>query len=273
MILTNRIHLHLSYLYLELERKLLMLKLALDNSSPYHVLVPDIDHPVELINLGDAFLSYDRTLPPEEQSPLAPYLAALVAGCAPLQKNFYHSEAQRSIASEKVKAFETELRQALKLIQHQLKAKFWTTPAQAEKWGFEVNHATGNIMLPDTPRARWRALGQYIAQEESLPPTDRFPTPDLARLVELRRQIILNRRIRRANRAQRKMSRASRDTLLQHLRDVLRVAGAIIIILQFDHTISLDLQKWGFEVVKRPCKSKARIQGKAVEGVVEESGG
>ena len=102
---------------------------------------------------------------------------------------------------------------------------------------------------------------------------DRFPTPDLARLVELRRQIILNRRIRRANRAQRKMSRASRDALLQHLRDVLRVAGAIIIILQFDHTISLDLQKWGFEVVKRPCKTKTRAQEKAVEGVVERGGG
>ena len=128
-------------------------------------------------------------------------------------------------------------------------------------------------MLPDTPRARWRALGQYIAQEESLPATDRFPTPDLARLVELRRQIILNRKIRKANRAQRKMSRASRDTLLQHLRDVLRVAGAITIILQFDHTISLDLQKWGFEVVKRPCKTKTRAQEKAVEGVVERGGG
>jgi len=243
-----------------------MLKLALDNNSPYHVLVPDIDHPVELINLGDVFLSYDRTLPPEEQSPLAPYLAALLAGCAPHQKNFYHSEAQRSIASEKVKALETELRQALKLIQQQLKTKFWTTPAQAENWGFEMNHATGNIMLPDTPQGRWRALSQYIDQEESRSPADRFPAPDLARLIELRRQIILNRKIRKANRAQRKMSRASRDALLQHLRDVLRVAGAIIIILQFDHTITLELQKWGFEVVKRPGKTKARAQEKA-EGV------
>lgn len=99
-----------------------------------------------------------------------------------------------------------------------------------------------------------RVLNRYISKEQSRPEEERFATPDLARLIEVREQLLANRKLTSANRKQRKSSRIARDEAFRRLRETLRMAAGNIIILQFDHTITPDLQKWGFEVVERSSK-------------------
>ena len=228
-----------------------MLKSTVDPASRYNVVIPEANEYDGLLVQSDEFLTYDATLPPEDQSVFTQHLINLREECAPHSKQFYSSEAQRSIASDNTKRFEEEITQHLKQAQHNLTARYWQTPAEAEAWGFEVKQSTGNIIFPSTKSERRRVLDSYISQEQSRPEADRFATPDLARLIEVRDQLLANRKLTSANRKQRKSSRIARDEAFRRLRETLRMAAGNIIILQFDHTITPDLQKWGFEVVER----------------------
>lgn len=237
-----------------------MLKLALDTRSRYHVIVPEAEQQTELIRLGSAFITYDQTLPPSQQSPLAPRIAALLKECVPHQQQFYHNEAERSIASDNAKRFEAEAYDYLKLIQQHLKVLFWRSPAEAGAWGFAVKQSTGNILFPKSRRKQLQLLKRYIAQEQSRPPAERFTTPDLTTLIELRDNIVANREIAHFSRADRKHSRIARDSALQRLKELLRVAAAVIVVTHFEHTISFELQHWGFEVRERRPKGEPQAE-------------
>ncbi|MCB9098366.1 MAG: hypothetical protein H6632_02415 [Anaerolineales bacterium] len=228
-----------------------MLKIIVDTISRFHVVLPDISDEDGLLTQNDEFLTYDATLPPEDRSVFTRHLIDLREQCVPHHEQFYSSEAQRSIASDNTKRFEEEITQHLKQAQHNLTARYWQTPAEAEAWGFEVKQTTGNIIFPGTKSERMRVLNRYISKEQSRPEEERFATPDLARLIEVREQLLANRKLTSANRKQRKSSRIARDEAFRRLRETLRMAAGNIIILQFDHTITPDLQKWGFEVIER----------------------
>ncbi|MCB0212434.1 MAG: hypothetical protein KDJ52_24035 [Anaerolineae bacterium] len=232
-----------------------MLQLILDTLSQYQVDIPEADEHADLINLGEGILAYDQTLPPEKQSPVAAHLAKLLQECRPHSTEFHSSEAQRTIASESIKRLEKKVRQYLKRIQHMLKDTFWETPEQAEAWGFEVKQTTRNIMFPKNRKEIMRVLNTYIAKEETRSAEERFEPPSLAEVTDVRDQWIATQKVCKSSMSQRTTSRIARDTSFQRLREALRLAAAIIIVLHYDHTITLDLKRWGFDVVVRSTKS------------------
>lgn len=232
-----------------------MLQLILDTLSQYQVEIPEPDEHADLINLGEGVLAYDQTLPPDKQSPVAAHLAKLLQECRPHRAEFHSSEAQRTIASENLKRLEKKVYQYLKRIQHKLKDDFWDTPEEAEAWGFEVKQATGNIIFPDGKKERLRVLDAYIAKESTRPEAERFESPSLAEVIDVRDQWMATQKVRKSSKAQRTTSRIARDAAFQRLREGLRLAASNIVVLQYDHTITLDLKRWGFDVVKRSAKA------------------
>lgn len=231
-----------------------MLRVTVDSPSHYQVVVPDISQQAKLLTLVEAFLAYDQTLPADKQSVFAGHLADLQQQCSPHRDQFYQSETQRTIASENIKRLEEELYQHLKQAHQNLKAAFLKMLEKAEEWGFEVKQTTGNLLFPRRKEDRLRVLNTYIAKEESRATDECFKTPDLARLIAIQEQLQANIKQYQVNRKQRKSSRVARDTGFRRLRETLLLAASTITVLQFDHIISLDLQKWGFEVVERPRK-------------------
>ena len=232
-----------------------MLKVNVDPPSRYHVFVPEDHQHDELITLVDAYLAYDKTLPLAQQSFFAPYLAELREQCVPHTTEFYHSEAQRSIASDTVKRLDQEVFRYLKQALLNLRALFWKTPSKAEAWGFDVKQTTGSINFPRGKKDQRRVLNSYIAKEESRPLSERFDDPDLNQMIAVRDQLQENMYIARSRQKQRKTSRAARDEIFRRLRETLRLAAGAIIVLHFDHKITLDLQKWGFDVFERSTQS------------------
>ncbi|MCB0197426.1 MAG: hypothetical protein KDJ65_36095 [Anaerolineae bacterium] len=233
-----------------------MSKSSVYASNRHQIVLPEVSDHLDLMALNDDFLTYDATLPPENQSAFTKHLMELGEQCKPHHDQFYSSEAQRSIASDNVKRLDEEVIDHLKQAQHNLNALFWRTPSEAEAWGFKTKQSTGNIIAPATKKERMRVLDTYIAKEESMPEAERFNTPDLARLIEVRDQLVENTRISRSNEKQRRSSRVARDESFRRLRDTLRMAAGNIIILQFDHAVTHDLQKWGFSVIERSSKSE-----------------
>ncbi|MCB0214696.1 MAG: hypothetical protein KDJ52_35480, partial [Anaerolineae bacterium] len=62
-------------------------------------------------------------------------------------------------------------------------------------------------------------------------------------------------KIRKSSKAQRTTSRIARDAAFQRLKEALRLVASNIVVLQYGHTITLDLKRWGFDVTKRSTKA------------------
>lgn len=238
---------------------------TIDTRGQFQINIPEADDHTNLFNLGESFQTYDQTLPPELQSPVAGHLVNLLEECRPHSTEFHSSEAQRTIASESIKRLEKKAYKYLKRIQHMLKNYFWDTPEEAEAWGFEVKQTTGNIIFPKNKKEVLRVLNAYIAKEGTRPAEDRFEPPSLVEVTDVRDQLIATQKVCKSSKAQRTTSRIARDTAFHRLRETLRLAAAIIIILHYDHTITLDLKRWGFDVVIRSTKSTEANEETALE--------
>ncbi|MCB9077755.1 MAG: hypothetical protein H6631_09205 [Anaerolineaceae bacterium] len=230
-----------------------MFTAILDANSPFHAGLPENDQPDKLVTAGETFLTYDSTLPPEQQSPFKDDIAQLLQDCSPQQDEFKQSEAQRTIASENLKRFEEQAYRFLQRIHLNLKSYLYETPEEAEEWGFEVKQSTRNIMMP-SKKDRLKVLSRYIAKEESRPEAERFVTPDLAAITEVRDQLQERKKRIHSSHVQRKSSRVARDATLQALKDTLRAAGTVIIVKHLGRVISPELGKWGYEVYERSSR-------------------
>lgn len=230
-----------------------MFTAILDANSPFHAGLPENDQPDKLATVGETFLAYDRTLPLEQQSPFKDDIAQLLQDCSPQQDEFKQSEAQRTIASENLKRHEEQAYRFLQRIHLNLKSYLYETPEEAEEWGFEVKQSTRNIMMP-SKKDRLKVLSRYIAKEEGRPEAERFTTPDLAAIIEVRDQLQERKKRIHSSHVQRKSSRVARDATLQALKDTLRAAGTVIIVKNLGRVISPELGKWGYEVYERSSR-------------------
>ena len=229
---------------------------TIDTLSPYHVNLPTPNDGPDLINSGESFVTYDETLPPEQQSPLLPEIRELLQQCTPSQNVIITSEAQRTMASEAVKRLDEQATTLIRKIHRMFNHTFFETPEAAEQWGFKVKQSTRNILMPQNRPQRLALLNAYIAKEESRPAEERFTTPDLAEVVALRDDLKANLAIRRNSQNRRKASLTASNDALKALYDCMRTAGAVILIKHFNRTIHQDMTKWGFEVIRRQAKGK-----------------
>lgn len=243
-----------------------MYHIVLDSPSPYQVDIPTPAQPTKLITAGQSFVTYDETLPPEEQSYLLPDLRQHLQDCVPTQNSFKASEAERTIASEAVKRLDEQARSLIRKIRYKLNFDYMETPEAAEAWGFQVKQGTGHILLPKSRSGRLALLDTYIANEESRPPEARFTTPELEDVISLRDDLKTNLAARRSSRSRRKASHSARTEALKALYDTLRMAGGLLILKKFNRTLTPELEKWGIKVVKRQSKEKEDEAAPVVNG-------
>ena len=239
-----------------LERLNIMHNTSLDRLSPYHVEIPPITESPMLIAAGETFVTYEETLPPEQQSTLLPDIKQHLDLCIPSKQHIKSSEAQRTVASETVKRLDEQATDLIRKIHRMFGHEFYETPDAAENWGFEVKQTTGNILMPKSRTERLDLLDAYILKEESRPEKERFTKPELAMVINLRNELKANLVARRNSRRRRKSSQSTRMTALRKLYDCLRVAASVIIIKHFDQAISPEMGNWGYEVVKRQSTEK-----------------
>ncbi|MCB0193617.1 MAG: hypothetical protein KDJ65_16840 [Anaerolineae bacterium] len=243
-----------------------MYPVQLATSSPYQVDIPTPKQPTKLITVGQNFVKYDESLPPEEQSYLLPDLKYLLQDCVPTQKTYKASEVQRTLASEAVKRLDEQAKTLIHKIRYKLNFDYMETPEAAEEWGFQVRQGTGKILLPKNREDRLALLDTYIAKEESRLPEERFSKPDLEEVIRLRDDLKANLDARRTSRSLRKDSYAARAETLDALYDTLRIAGSLIILKKLNRKLTPALEKWGIEVTKRQSKEKEDEVAPATNG-------
>ncbi|HMQ54589.1 MAG TPA: hypothetical protein PKE64_22175 [Anaerolineae bacterium] len=226
-----------------------MLQLRLDATSAYNVRMPRIHQQREIIELTRKFVTYERTRPHEEQTPLTNRLAALLEEAMPYYEHRESGELQRTTASEAVKRLDEES----KLFTHQI----WTTmnfffkgtPERAKAWGFEIRQSTRQILKPKSRTDRLALLTRYAAREESLPEHERFSVPELNEVKRVRDELARNLSDRNAGRTQREVSIIRAEALADKMYNHLQYAAVYLLAEEFEYTITPDLEHWGFDVV------------------------
>lgn len=240
----------------------------LDAPSSLHVHIPPADQWSDLTDTGQSFVTYDQSLPPDQQCFYTPYIANLLQTCIPLCDTFDDSESKRTMASEAVKRLDEQSTHLTRRIHSMIKSYLYDTPEKAEKWGFQIKQSTKSILMPKSRKDRLAMFKKYIAKEESRPAEERFTTPDLATVKEVRDGLVEHLAARRSGRDMRKSSRAARDEAFGKLVDCLRMAAGDLMIRFYDHKVSFEMQKWGLEIVER---QNGRADRSEEEAAAEEA--
>lgn len=248
-----------------------MFTCQIDNQSPYHVEIPPAQEKVSVYGRSEAFITYDLTLPPEEQSPYTPDLIDLINQCDPYLDDFQSNEALRTAASEALKQLDMALKTMLDNLSLIVRASFFKTPGRAEEWGFEIKQSTGNVSYPMARQKRLAVLKTYIKKEQSRPVEERFTEPSLDSVIQLYNDIKAKIAERDAGHRGRKKSNAASLELSKQMVDCLRSAGVLLISRRFKYKITHDLENWGYEVVKRSGRT-AKSETEAVDDSVSTNG-
>ena len=222
-----------------------------DTTSDLHLIYPDKDRPADIVQTAQAFIRYEQRRPLQAQLPHTPILIDLLRQWADNDQKRTDGETQRAVAAEQVQQFDQAVIDMVRHARKTLDAAFPTNPAKAKAWGFEAKQSTQNILLPRTRDDHLRVLGHYIAREQSRPAAERFRSPDLSEAIRvheaLRRQIAL----RQAGQNQREAAVAASYVIGVKMHYYLQAAVTHLLAFKFDFIVTVELQKWGFNVVSR----------------------
>lgn len=248
-----------------------MLTCQIDTQSPYHVEIPPAQEKVTVYSRSEAFVTYDLTLPPEEQSPYTPDLIDLINQCDPYLEDFQSNEALRTAAAEALKPLDVALKTMLDNLSLIVRASLFKTPGRAEEWGFQIKQSTGNVNYPMARQKRLAVLKTYIKKEQSRPVEERITEPSLDSVIQLYNDIKAKVAERDAGRRGRKQSQAASMELSKQMVDCLRSAGVLLVSRRFKYKITHDLENWGYEVVKRSGRT-AKSETDAVDAADSTNG-
>lgn len=232
-----------------------MLTCQIDTQSPYHVEIPPAQEKVTVYGRSEAFVTYDLTLPPEEQSPYTPDLIDLINQCDPYLEEFQSNEALRTAASEALKPLDIALKSMLDNLSLIVRASLFKTPGRAEEWGFQIKQSTGNVNYPMAREKRLAVLKTYIKKEQSRPVEERIAEPSLDSVIQLYNDIKAKVAERDASHRGRKKSHAASMELSKQMVDHLRSAAVFLVSRRFKFKVTRDLENWGYEVVKRSTRA------------------
>ncbi|HMR67939.1 MAG TPA: hypothetical protein PKE64_28340 [Anaerolineae bacterium] len=239
-----------------------MLQIHLDPKSPYVLHFPRPHEQAKVLDLAQAFVTYDEGQPEEQQSPYTPRMRALLDQMIPSNDQRRQSEAQRTIASDTLKQFDNEAKVVIDQIVGIMKAAFPARPSQAENWGLTVKQGTGHILKPATTRrARLALLNAYIKTEESRPEYERFSMPALDEVMRVRDGLQENLSTRDAGTNQRRISVATGKALTLALHNHLQAAAVYLLSERFGYKVSLDLSKWGYTIFLRNGRGNGQSNG------------
>ena len=242
-----------------------------DTTSDLHLIYPDKDKPADIVQTVQAFIRYEQRRPPQAQLPHTPILIELLRQWAANDQKRTDGETQRAIAAEQVQQFDQAVTDVVRHARKTLDAAFPTNLAKAKAWGFEAKKSTKNILLPQTRKEHLNLLDKYIAKEQSRPEEERFTSPNLADVIRVRDDLRQQLDIRAAGQNQREEAVVTCNQIAADLYNFLQSAATDLLTFKFKFKLTVELQKWGYDVSPRRTAS-AEEEAEAVADASAETG-
>ena len=228
-----------------------MLPLKYDIKSNYDVRLPNPNKRYDVFGSGKSFVTYEQSRPPDEQLPFTPWMVDLLNEAAVCEQQQRDGEEQRAVASEEMKESSRRLYKLVRIMRKTLDAAFPETPTKAKGWGFKVKQSTGNIILPQTPEEHLNVTDAYIAKELSRPEAERFISPNLNEVIDVRNAVAEKVALRDAGQNQREVAIARANAIAAELFDHLQGAASHLMSFRYKYKVTPELQNWGYDVVTR----------------------
>ncbi|MCB9006095.1 MAG: hypothetical protein H6656_01665 [Ardenticatenaceae bacterium] len=246
-----------------------MLRIQFNNGSPLRLNLPRADQKQAVLELAQAFLAFETTLPEADRTPFTARLATAVPAALTAQDVAFDQEATRVAASEALKRSEQAARATLRQIRNLLTGHFAATPELAQGWGFMVRQtgrSAGKILMPRKRSEMIACLNEYIEAENGRPEAERFSQPPLATVTALRDDLVQQRQSRNSARHSRLQENGRKETLIEQIYNDLRLALSYLMLIEFDGEPDRNLAQWGFEVVARsPYQPREEMNGEPRE--------
>lgn len=242
-----------------------------DTASKLHLTFPDRDRPPDIVHSSRSLIKYEQSLPPEERLKHTPFMVALVADWDVADAKRLDGEAQRAEAAETVERLDREMIEVVRTIRKIIDAAFPTNPSRAKAWGFEAKKSTKNILLPQTRSEHLNVLDKYIAKEQSRPEEERFTSPNLADVMRIRDELHQQLDIRAAGQNQREEAVVACNQIAADLYNYLQSAMTDLLTFKFGFKLTVELQKWGYDVSPRRTASAEEEEEKVADPPAETS--
>lgn len=242
-----------------------MITVRIEVKGPLRIHFPSAYHWTELLDLGQTFLDYERSLPPERQSRMEPAIVRDLTQAIEVYDNYQAGLRQRDAALQLLKQIDQQAIPLTREIYRNVKAATLAAPDQAAAWGLTVKDATGVWMRPHSRPNRLALLTAYIAQEERRPVADRFPSPDLATAKQVREALAEQWTAYQSGLELYRSSYAEGRVAFRGLSVCLRLSAATIMLLFFKRELSFELQNWGFALVERQTGRVVRSAAEVAE--------
>ena len=228
-----------------------MINVRLDYGSSLRMRWPCSDRTIIL--LGENYVAYESSLPPEEQV-LAPSLTLMQTTLTAAKEEadlVQSGEKMRFTAASQYKGKLTKAKTNLRQATIHLKSMYADRWHELNQWGLLLGNTQRGIgvRLPNRNRD-WEAyLYTYVAKEASLPAEEQLSNPPLADMQALAQELRAAKKARDEQRNQREASVQARSRNVQRLYELLQVAAMVITVTQHEGIADNKLQQWGYVVV------------------------
>jgi hypothetical protein len=228
-----------------------MLTFKLDTTSSLSVRWPRTYRAI--VQLGETYTAYEGGLAAEVQLKDVP-LALIQTALTEAQSG----ESGRAAAGETVRQTYDMVRPLLDKAIMRLKANHFDNLAQLEQWGLDTAVVKGKVSVrKPTSQGQWLDFLQaYVAKEASLPPEQQISDPALATMQSYLDTMQASLTDRTSGQDQREIHIQARNTAVDRLLTLLKLAAAIRVGITYNGLVTNDLQLWGFEVNGRVAGSK-----------------
>jgi hypothetical protein len=226
-----------------------MLQLRFDSNGLQQVRWPRLDS--EVIDLGRRFIEAEAELPKEKQFPKLELLTERFKIAQEAMSSAKSQEANRTTFSQnEINSF-GKAKELVRTIIAGLSYTYINETAVLEQWGIPIVQRKTGFMTqtPQSKKAILDLLSQYIKKEESLPENERLPKPPLSEVIAARNNLADSLSSKSSAIAQREKNVEMRSLEAQKLLDLLQLAAAYHLLIDFDGVVDSGLQKLGFKVV------------------------
>ena len=232
-----------------------MLSTRVDVKSGQQIDVPTDDAGV--LKLGENVVRAEELLPTAKQFPRLDLIRQrLQAGKVGLDK-FYAARADGSAVSVSVEQGLVDAKAAVQKIISGLTYLHLHELPVLEQWGIDVRQ-TSRGPKTQTPRKQGdilEMLRRYREKEQSLPETDRLPSPTLLEVTAIYTRLVEALDQRSAANTEQEQGYLLRTTESKSLLNLLLLAAHYHVIVDFEGKVDARLQSLGFNVVAVPPKA------------------
>ncbi|MCB9077945.1 MAG: hypothetical protein H6631_10155 [Anaerolineaceae bacterium] len=228
-----------------------MFRLQYDTNSPFNLRFPHPQERDDIVKLGQDFVAYERSRPPELRTPYLPLVAEVLQQVQANRATLHTGQVNRAIASDSIKQLDRRLARYSRQIWLAVGVFCKDAEAKAVNWGLPYNASTGNIILPQGRPKRLALLKRYIIFELSRDEAMRFRMPVLAEGMRLRDELEAYQRQYETGQQSVLMTLIDDRLLVELMLKHLQSAVVHLLTFQFDYKLTKELQNWGFDMVER----------------------